>query len=139
MQREFNADRYEQYVRFADALITEVSKEDIAQCARILAFALARYQATYGELPKDEELSQLGSVGRNPASDKMRADGIKVPAIALSPQTPADNAKCQTGLVKYVSSQLSASCSRLTANTACSHSFQLSTKATSSPCARKSP
>lgn len=77
MQREFNADRYEQYVRFADALITEVSKEDIAQCARILAFALARYQATYGELPKDEELSQLGSVGHTPAGDKMRADGME--------------------------------------------------------------
>ena len=91
MQREFNADRYEQYVRFADALITEISKEDVAQCARILAFALARYQATYGELPHDEELSQLGSVGLTPADSKMRADGMQQLVSVLASVAATDS------------------------------------------------
>jgi hypothetical protein len=46
-----------QYYKLADQLIEKVSKEDIAECARLLAMNVAHYQSKYGELPLDETLA----------------------------------------------------------------------------------
>ena len=50
-----------QYYKLADQLIEKVSKEDIAECARLLAMNVAHYQSKYGELPLDETLANWSS------------------------------------------------------------------------------
>jgi len=42
---------FAQYYKLADQLIEKVSKEDIAECARLMALNVAHYQSMYGELP----------------------------------------------------------------------------------------
>lgn len=51
---------FQQYYKLADQLIEKVSKDDLAECARLLAMNIAHYQSKYGELPLDETLAMLG-------------------------------------------------------------------------------
>jgi hypothetical protein len=48
---------FEQYYKLADMLIEKATKEQLAECARILALNLAHYKARHGELPLDETLA----------------------------------------------------------------------------------
>ena len=50
---------FQQYYRLADILIEQASKEQLAECARLLALNLAHYQGRFGEMP-------LRSTGCNP-------------------------------------------------------------------------
>ena len=49
--------RFERYLKLADQLAAHATKEDLAQCARLLAFNVAHYEAKYGQLPLDETLA----------------------------------------------------------------------------------
>ncbi len=40
-------------------LIAQASKEQIAECARLLALNLAHYQSKFGELPLEETLAMI--------------------------------------------------------------------------------
>lgn len=66
------------YIKLADQLIETSSKEDIAECARLLALNVAHYQSKYGELPLDETLAMLGT--NNPSSEQLQlmAEGMEV-------------------------------------------------------------
>jgi hypothetical protein len=45
---------FQQYYKLADMLIEQSSKEQLAECARLLALNLAHYQGLYGEVtPRD--------------------------------------------------------------------------------------
>jgi hypothetical protein len=44
------------YNKLAEILIEKVSKEDIGECASLLAPNVAHYQTKYGEPPLDEKL-----------------------------------------------------------------------------------
>jgi hypothetical protein len=48
---------FEQYYKLADMLIEKATKEQLAECARLLALNLAHYRARHGELPLDETLA----------------------------------------------------------------------------------
>lgn len=48
-----------QYYKLADQLIERSSKEEIAECAKLLALNVAHYQSKYGELPLDEMLGMM--------------------------------------------------------------------------------
>jgi hypothetical protein len=50
---------FQQYYRLADALIENASREQLAECARLLALNLAHYQGLYGEVPLDEVQAAL--------------------------------------------------------------------------------
>lgn len=50
---------FQQYYKLADQLIEKVSKDDVAECARLLAMNIAHYQSRFGELPLDETLAML--------------------------------------------------------------------------------
>lgn len=52
---------FRQYYKLADELIEKTSKDDIAECARLLAMNIAHYQLKFGELPLSETLAMLGS------------------------------------------------------------------------------
>jgi hypothetical protein len=52
---------FQQYYKLADELIEKVSKDDISECARLLAMNIAHYQSKFGDLPLDETLAMLGT------------------------------------------------------------------------------
>jgi hypothetical protein len=47
------------YMELADRLVATASKEQLAECARILALNVAHYASRYGELPIEEHLDLL--------------------------------------------------------------------------------
>jgi hypothetical protein len=47
------------YMNLADQLVATASKEQLADCARILALNVAHYASRYGELPIEEHLDFL--------------------------------------------------------------------------------
>jgi hypothetical protein len=52
---------FRQYYKLADELIEKTSKDDVAECARLLAMNIAHYQSKFGALPLNETLAMLGS------------------------------------------------------------------------------
>lgn len=50
---------FQQYYRLSDALIENASREQLAECARLLALNLAHYQGLYGEVPLNEVQAAL--------------------------------------------------------------------------------
>ena len=67
-----------QYLKLADQLIENSSKEDIAECARLLALYVAHYQSKHGELPLDETLAMLGANNPNSEQLQLMAKGMEV-------------------------------------------------------------
>jgi hypothetical protein len=55
-----------------------VSKEDLAECARLLALNVARYQSKYGELPLDETLAMLGLAQPNDEQVEILFSGVGI-------------------------------------------------------------
>ncbi|MFP5484020.1 MAG: hypothetical protein ACLGGW_12175 [Gammaproteobacteria bacterium] len=43
--------RFTEHYKLVDLLIDQASKEQLAECARLLALNLAHYQGLYGEVP----------------------------------------------------------------------------------------
>jgi hypothetical protein len=52
---------FEQYNKPADLIFEKMSKEDLAECARLMAFNVKHYQSKYGELPLDETMANWSS------------------------------------------------------------------------------
>ena len=52
-----NMSQFQQYLKVADQLTSVASKEDLAECARLLAINIAHYVSKYGQLPLDESLA----------------------------------------------------------------------------------
>lgn len=52
---------FRQYYKLADELIEKTSKDDVAECARLLAMNIAHYQSMFGELPLSDTLTMLGA------------------------------------------------------------------------------
>lgn len=69
---------FDQYNRLAIQLIENASKDQLAECAQLLAMNLAHYQGKYGEIPLGETLAMLGADVPNDAQAKMLADGMAV-------------------------------------------------------------
>lgn len=69
---------FEQYYKLADQLIQKVSKDDLAECARLLALNVAHYQSKYGELPLDETSAMIGMTKPNAEQLQLMAAGMEV-------------------------------------------------------------
>lgn len=69
---------FAQYYKLADKLIKKVSKEDLAECARLLALNIAHYQSKFGELPLDETLSMLGMPQPNNEQIEILSSGMEI-------------------------------------------------------------
>lgn len=69
---------FQQYYKLADALIENSSKDQLAECARLLALNLAHYQGKYGELPLDKTLAELDATEPNDEQAKMLRDGMEI-------------------------------------------------------------
>jgi len=69
---------FAKYYTLADKLIEKVSKEDLAETARLLALNIAHYQSKYGELPLDETLSMLGMASPNDEQQVILNNGMEI-------------------------------------------------------------
>jgi hypothetical protein len=66
---------FEQYYKLADMLIEQASKEQLAECARLLALNLAHYQGLYGEVPLEDTLAILDAPKPNDEQLELMATG----------------------------------------------------------------
>lgn len=69
---------FQQYYKLADQLIEKVSKDDLAECARLMALNVAHYQSKYGELPLDETLAMINTDKPNDEQLKLLAEGMEI-------------------------------------------------------------
>jgi hypothetical protein len=69
---------FAQYNKLADQLIEKVSKEDLAECARLLALNVAHYQNKYGELPLEEALAMIDMTKPNDEQLQLMTDGMEI-------------------------------------------------------------
>jgi hypothetical protein len=69
---------FSEYYKLADQLIEKVSKEDLAECARLMALNVAHYQSKYGELPLDETLAMINMDKPNEAQLQILTDGMEI-------------------------------------------------------------
>jgi len=69
---------FQEYYRLADALIANASKEQLAECARMLALNLAHFQRLYGEVPLEATLAVLDASEPNDEQAVLLRDGMEV-------------------------------------------------------------
>ncbi len=67
------------YYKYLDEMIAESTKEDLAECARLLALNLAQYKAKYGELPLEDHQAMLEA--------KLLANGVLEMTLVLATVT----------------------------------------------------
>lgn len=66
-----------QYYKLADQLIEKASKEELAECARLLALNMAHYKMKFGELPLEETLALIGMNKPNADQLELMANGME--------------------------------------------------------------
>jgi len=69
--------KFQQYLDLADRLVEIASKEQLAECARLLALNVAHYEMQYGELPLDVTLATTSSDRPNDQQAEMVAKGME--------------------------------------------------------------
>lgn len=69
---------FQQYYKLADRLIEKVSKDDLAETARLLALNIAHYQMRYGALPLEETLAMIGMDKPNEEQTELLTNGMEI-------------------------------------------------------------
>ena len=69
--------QFQEYLKLADQLTSVATKEDLAECARLLAINIAHYQSKYGQLPLDESLAMAYADKPNQAQLDLMARGLE--------------------------------------------------------------
>lgn len=70
--------RFTEHYKLADLLIEQASKEQLAECARLLALNLAHYQGLYGEVSLSDTLALLDATEPNDEQALLLADGMEI-------------------------------------------------------------
>lgn len=68
---------FKQYLNVGDQLINIASKEDLAECARLLAINLAHYESVYGALSLDETLEMAYAEDPNQSQINLLTRGME--------------------------------------------------------------
>lgn len=69
---------FDQYNMLAVQLIEQATKDQLAECAQLLAMNLAHYQGKYGKIPLEETLATLETDVPNDEQAKMLDDGMEI-------------------------------------------------------------
>lgn len=69
--------RFQQYLQLADQLAKAATKEDLAECARLLAINIAHYESVHGALPLDETLEMAYVEEPNQAQIDLMTRGME--------------------------------------------------------------
>lgn len=72
-----NIELFKQTLKLSDQLIHFARKEDIAECARLLAINIAHYESVYGALPLDETLELAYTEEPNQAQIDLLSKGME--------------------------------------------------------------
>lgn len=72
-----NLSTFERYYKLADDLIAQSTKEQLAECARLLALNLAHHQQLHGEIPLDQTLAILDGTEPTEAQLRLLSDGME--------------------------------------------------------------
>jgi len=72
-----NMYKLNQYLTLANQLTSVASKEELAECARLLAINVAHYQLVYGSLPLAETLEMAYAESPNQAQMDLVASGLE--------------------------------------------------------------
>lgn len=76
---------FDQTYELADMLIKRATKEQLAECARLLALNLAHHQTKHGEVPVDQTLALLRTFGPNEEHVNLLVDGtVNLIGVLLS-------------------------------------------------------
>jgi hypothetical protein len=68
---------FKQYLKLANELVDAAGKEELAECARLLAMNLAHYELKYGPLPLDETLDAIYADEPNEAQVELLNKGME--------------------------------------------------------------
>ena len=68
---------FEHYYKLADTLIAQSTKEQLAECARLLALNLAHHQALHGEIPLDQTLALVDAPEPDDAQFTLLTHGME--------------------------------------------------------------
>ena len=68
---------FERYYKLADDLIAQSTKEQLAECARLLALNLAHHQQLHREIPLDQTLAILDGTEPTEAQLRLLTDGME--------------------------------------------------------------
>ena len=68
---------FKRYLQLSDQLINLSSKEDLAECARLLAINIAHYESVHGALPLDETLEMAYTEEPNQAQIDLMSRGME--------------------------------------------------------------
>jgi hypothetical protein len=69
--------QFQQYLTLGDQLANFATKEDLAECARLLAINIAHYELKYGHLSLDETLAIAYTDEPNQAQMDLMARGME--------------------------------------------------------------
>lgn len=72
-----NMQLFKRYLRLSDPLINAASKEDLAECARLLAINIAQYESVHGALPLGETLEMAYAEESNQAQINSMSRGME--------------------------------------------------------------
>ena len=70
--------RFATFLQLSDKYLARAEREDLEECARILAVQCAHYQKKFGKLPMSETLEVLSSETMNDDQAKWIADGFEM-------------------------------------------------------------
>lgn len=82
-QMEFDSSNFQQYLRLVDNLVGMADKEQMAECARLLALNVAHYEMRYGGLPLEAILATTDSGQPNVQQAELIARGMVTMAGVL--------------------------------------------------------
>ncbi|MEO6118613.1 MAG: hypothetical protein ABIP37_06040 [Methylotenera sp.] len=69
--------KFKQMLLLSDQLINIASKEDLAECARLLAINIAHYESLHGVLPLDQTLEMAYAEEPNQAQIDLMSRGME--------------------------------------------------------------
>lgn len=72
-----NMQLFKQYLQLSDQLINVATKDDLAECARLLAINIAHYESVHGALPLDETLEVAYAEKPNQAQIDLMSRGME--------------------------------------------------------------
>lgn len=75
--------RLEQYMQLVDRLVQLADKEDLAECARLMAMNIAHYEMIYGELPLQDRLAMTYANDLNDQQNELVTKGMETMAGIL--------------------------------------------------------
>jgi hypothetical protein len=70
-------ERFAALLKVSDSMLEDASREDLAECCRILALNVAHYRSRFGDLPLEESLNLLATETIDDDQARWLADGLE--------------------------------------------------------------